>query len=169
MFHFVQIDNKDDFALNECRKLIVNHSWGINYPISPLKELRTAEYIIGGYYYGKLFNLTGRIIGCSYLSKYASPDGIDNGYPWICGAVVVPELWNKGVFTTMYHLLLRYSEKTHTGNVMACTDNDRVKGFLERRGWKKVRETLDEGNAPCDVYALKQNRLPYSDSPFLGQ
>jgi hypothetical protein len=78
-----EITSSDEQFFTEAARLVSKYSWGENYPIRPIDEIRSAEYRVGA--------LRGnRLIGFGSVGRTFSPDAVDNGELWIAHAVVDP-------------------------------------------------------------------------------
>jgi len=125
-------------------RLISKYSWGMDYPISPLHEIRQAEYSTGAY-------IADTLVGFAGVSRHASPDGRDNGELWFGYAVVVPEWRGRGIFRMLYNTCMRYMEAS-SGRILCCTDNPMVESFILKHGWRMIRKAQDESGAACIVF-----------------
>ncbi len=138
---------KTGLLLKECAEIIRKYSWGIDYPVDPLEELKKSEYIIG------CFD-GNNIIGLGAVSYNASPDEIDNGLPWFCCAVVLPEYRKQGIYNTLYEKRLEYIKNKKEKFILTCTDNPLVERFLLKNKWVLYRKTKDESSDICKVFKL---------------
>ena len=136
----------DETTLSMACFLVSEYSWGYDYPVDPVKEIRKAEYRIGAFADEKL-------VGFSAVSRHASPDHQDNGELWFSYAVVAPEFRGRGIFTSLYDSCLAYA-KTVPGRFLSCTDNPIVERFLLAQGWHVSRSTLDESDRSSTVFEL---------------
>lgn len=146
-FAFKEI-KKNDPLIEECAYIVQKYSWGFDYPVNPLNELKQAEYIIGCFD-GK------RIVGFGSITRISSPDGKDNNKPWFADAVVLPEYRNKGIYTELYRKRLSFIKKQKESVLFSCTDNPIIEKFLEKNNWILYRETKDEKGDECKVFILK--------------
>src|SRR5579864_9260109 len=77
----ISVPNKE--VLEKAASLVTEHSWGNEYPISPISEIQTADYCVGAYSGDEL-------VGFASVGRFFSPDGKDNGQLWLAHAVVLP-------------------------------------------------------------------------------
>ncbi len=134
----------DQKLLEEAANLVSEYSWGNDYPIQPLDEIRVAEYRAGAL-------KQNHLIGFGTVGRSFSPDTLDNGELWIAHAVVDPEFRNQGVFKRIYDMQLSYAA-TQPGRILSCTDNPIVSDFFLKNGWKQIRETIDEAGDKSVVF-----------------
>ena len=139
-----EINIFDRLTLEKASLLISEHSWGNNYPIKPIDEISKAEYCVGAYYNNEL-------IGFAAVSRFASPDGKDNGKLWLGYAVVVPKFRKQGIFQKLYNLRMKWA-KEKSEPLFSCTDNPIIEKFLLSHKWYLIRETKDESGAVCNVF-----------------
>ncbi|MBP6879576.1 MAG: GNAT family N-acetyltransferase [Candidatus Pacebacteria bacterium] len=144
MLIFKEISINDEF-LKEASNLIQEHSWGLDYPVSALDELKESDFIIG------CFN-NGKLVGLASINNFASPDKIDNGLPWLAAAVVLPEYRGRGIYKDLYEKRIEHLKHKKEKIILSCTDNKIVKKFLLDRGWKLRRITKDESGGECEVF-----------------
>ncbi len=141
-FEFKEIDSTDPL-IERCAELVHKYSWGEDYLVRAITELRQNEYTIGA------FN-GPELIGMLCLNRVASPDNIDNGSLWLADGVVLPEYRKHKIFTFLYgkarDYFLRKNEK-----VFACTENPVMEKFLLDHDWTFYRETKDEEGGDCKV------------------
>lgn len=138
----------DTQMLKTASALIPEYSWGPEYPIPPLDEIRKAEYCAGAY-------SADMLVGFAGVSRHASPDGQQNGELWLGYAVVVPEFREQGVYRMLYDACMEYVRGA-TGRILSCTDNPIIETFLLSHGWHVVRATHDESGAPCLVFEYER-------------
>ena len=130
--------------ISEASNLIVEYSWGQDYPIEPIDDLTTSIQVFGAL-------VDGKLIGTAYVHKSASPDGLDNNNLWLGGLVVHPNYRRKGIAKTLLRKQTRFAENKR-GRVLTCSDNEKVCNLLESLNWKLLRITYDEGGNLCRVY-----------------
>ncbi|TSC83229.1 MAG: hypothetical protein G01um101419_139 [Parcubacteria group bacterium Gr01-1014_19] len=140
----VEVPTSDEGTLEAAALLITEYSWGKDYPITPLDELRKSEYCVGAYSGDKL-------VGFAAINRFASPDGIDSGELWLGYAVVIPEFRERGIYQKLYSHQMTYAEK-ESGRILSCTNNPIIAKFLLGKGWKEIRKTKDEGGEYCSVF-----------------
>jgi GNAT superfamily N-acetyltransferase len=131
-------------ALESAGLLVVKFSWGEDYPVTPISEIRAAEFCVGAWV-GQM------LVGFAAVSRNASPDGLNTGDLWLGYAVVVPKYRNRGIFRRLYRECLSYI-KGQSGRIFCCTDNPIMIGFLIRHGWQFHRTTHDDSGAGCIVF-----------------
>jgi GNAT superfamily N-acetyltransferase len=141
LFKYEQLDSRevgptDEALLIDAASLVSRYSWGEDYPVRPIDEIRSAEYRIG------VFE-SDRLVGFGSVGRALSPDALDNEALWLAHVVVAPEFRNRGIFKTIYKHQLSYAT-SQAGRVLSCTDNPIVAEFYLKNGWKKIRETVDE-------------------------
>lgn len=144
MLIFKEISANGEF-IKEASNLIQEHSWGLDYPVSALDELKESDFIIG------CFD-NERLIGLASVNNSASPDKIDNGLPWLAMAVVLPEYRGMGIYKDLYEKRIEYLKNRKERIILSCTDNKIVKKFLLDRGWTLRRITKDESGGECEVF-----------------
>lgn len=138
------ISMSSNITLQSAGLLVAKFSWGEDYPVAPLTEIRRASFCVGAW-------VGGALVGFAAVSRYASPDGLNTGDLWFGYAVVTPKYRKRGIFTRLYGECLSYI-RPQLGKVFCCTDNPIVISFLVRRGWRFVRATHDESGAECVVF-----------------
>ncbi len=151
MFKFKEITNDVHF-LKESSKIIREYSWGLDYPVDPLYELKGSDFVIGCFDDDKL-------IGLASLNRIASPDKIDNGFIWFANSVIVPGYRENGIYTEFYNRRARYIKDSKESIVFTCTDNPIVERFLKKRGWVVRRITKDESGGECKVFEINPDIL----------
>ena len=140
----LKIIQKEDPLVEKCAALVQKYSWGLDYPVKTIDEMRHSEYIVTAFD-GK------KLIGCASIERGASPDKIDNGKLWFGNALVLPKYRRFGIFKKMYQKCLAYVNKKHEP-IFACTDNLIMVSFLLKNGWKYHRTTTDESGGICLVF-----------------
>jgi GNAT superfamily N-acetyltransferase len=136
--------------LTDASFLISKYSWGIEYPVPPLDEIRKAEYCVGAY-------SADTLVGFAGVSRYASPDGEDCGELWFGYAVVAPEHRGQGVYRMLYDACMKYMRGA-SGRILCCTDNPIIESFILSHGWHVIRSTHDESGAACLVFEYERMR-----------
>lgn len=147
MFEYLEI-KKEHPNLFDMAEIVRNHSWGEEYPIDPIDELKKSEYILG------CFN-NKKLVGFGTINRFSSPDGLGNGLPWLSMTVVLPEFRNNGIYRELYEKRLEYLKNLGEKNVFVCTDNMIVENFLLKRNWNVERETKDESGGVCKVFNIE--------------
>ncbi|MEK6840513.1 MAG: GNAT family N-acetyltransferase [Nanoarchaeota archaeon] len=142
-----EINISDRLTLKKASFLISEYSWGNNYPIKPIDELSKAEYCAGAYSNKKL-------VGFAAISRFASPDGKDNGKLWLGYSIVIPEFRRQGIFQKLYDFRMKWA-KEKLEPLFTCTDNPIIERFLLSHEWHLIRETRDESGAVCNVFEHK--------------
>ncbi|MDE2001554.1 MAG: GNAT family N-acetyltransferase [Patescibacteria group bacterium] len=141
--------SSDKKFLEEAAALVSEHSWGGEYPVSPIDEIRVAEYCAGA-------TEGDRLVGFGTVGRSFSPDALDNGELWIAHAVVDPAFRNRGIYKKLYDLRLSYA-LSQAGRILSCTDNPIVAEFFMKHGWKKIRETVDESGDATTVFEYSRS------------
>lgn len=139
-------DDKEE--LRRCAALVSDYSWGHDYPVNPFEEMCSAECSWAAY-------ISGELAGCVIISRFASPDGVDNGEFWFADAVIIPKYRGSGTFTRLYHTAMEWVKDT-SGRVLSCTDNPVMDAFFLKNDWHKIRDTKDEQGNTCRVYELSR-------------
>ncbi len=148
MFNFREI-TRDEDIIKEWAEIVSKHSWGADYPINPLDELIQSDYIVGCFDEKIL-------VGLGAINRVTSPDGIDNGFPWLSFAVTLPQYRGKGLYKEIYKKRIEYLlEHTNESDIFTCTDNEIVENFLLQRKWTLDRIIEDEWGDECKVFQLK--------------
>jgi len=142
--HLRQILAIEESLLKQAAGLVTTYSWGKDYPVKPIDEIRAAEYRIGA-----LDN--DELVGFGAVGRTFSPEGKDNNQLWIGHAVVLPSYRRKGVFTLIYKEQMTYCNKIG-GSIFTCSDNPVVTTFLIKERWQKVRETSDESGKKTTIF-----------------
>lgn len=144
----VQIKLKDITGnlslIKKCAALVQKYSWGLDYPVKAIDEMRHAEYIVAAFDGNKL-------IGCASIKRGASPDKIDKNKLWFGNALVLSKYRKHGIFKKTYQKCLAYIRKKNE-QIFACTDNIIMVSFLLKNGWKYYRTTKDESGGICLVF-----------------
>ncbi len=130
----------------KCAGIIQEYSWGDNYPVKAWSELKCARYIIA------VFDRK-KIVGCSSVTRIASPDKIDNGKLWLANAIVLPNYRKKGIFKLLYNKQFKYAEK-YNEPIFSCTSNPVIEKFLLKNRWVLYRITKDESGEMCKVFII---------------
>lgn len=139
-----EIEISDEKTLEAAAALISEYSWGKDYPVNPIGEIKKSEYCAGACAGEKL-------IGFASVNRSASPDGKDNGELWLGHAVVAPEFRKQGIYQKLYAAQFEHAKK-EAGRILSCTSNPIIEKFLLGRGWQEIRKTHDEGGEPCSVF-----------------
>ncbi len=140
----IKIIQKEDPLVKMCAAVVQKHSWGLDYPVKVIDEMRHSEYLIAAVD-GK------KLIGCASMGRGASPDKIDNDKLWFGNALILQKYRRFGIFKKMYQKCLTYINKK-PGPVFACTENLIMVSFLLKNGWKYYRTTKDESGGICLVF-----------------
>lgn len=135
--------------LEEAARLVSEYSWGKDYPIQPIDEIRVAEYRVG------VFD-SYQLVGFGTVGRSFSPDSLDNDELWVAHAVVAPEFRKRGLFRELYDRQLAYT-KSQEGRILSCTDNPVVEKFFLENDWKEIRKTNDDSGESCVVFEYKRN------------
>ena len=155
--HWVQTELREIPVANRqevefVANLISKHSWGEEYPVHPLSELKAAERIYAAY-------AGADIVSCVAITRNGSPDGEGNGDLWFGYAVTLDEYRKQGIFTKLYTQATKYAA-SQPGRLFACTSSEVMDVFFPAHGWQKIRDTKDEQNNDCRVYEYSlQTRL----------
>lgn len=144
---FAEVIVSDEKILQAAAELLSEYSWGMDYPVSPISELHRAEYCTGAF-------AADELVGFAGMSRFASPDNVDNGELWFGFAVVKPEFRQQGIYSRLYDSCLIYMNKIPLRK-LACTDNPIMEKFLQSHGWQQIRTTKDEAGDDCIVYEYK--------------
>lgn len=144
------ITKNETTILNTAASLVSKYSWGSEYPLNPIDEIKNAEYCIGA------FN-ENRLVGFASVGYGFSPDKKDDEKLWLAHAVVEPAFRKQGVFKKLYEMQINYSTSKKDA-ILTCTDNPIVEIFLQNHGWKKVRDTQDESGSRTTVFSLCQQK-----------
>ena len=139
-----EILSSDETILAKAAELITKYSWGPDYPIKPIDEIRRTEYSIGAF-------RNDQLVGFGSVGRDFSPDGIDNSELWIAHAVIIPEYRRIGIFNKIYEMQMSYA-KSQQGRILSCTDNPIVEKFFLANDWKKIREAKDEAGGLSIVF-----------------
>ncbi len=140
----IEIHYSDKKLLKKAANLVSEYSWGSDYPVRPIDEIRVAEYCVGALEQNQL-------VGFGSVGRTFSPDALDNNELWLAHAVVDPEFRNRGVFKRIYDMQMLYAI-TQPGRILSCTDNPIVSNFFLKNGWKQIRETVDEAGDKSMVF-----------------
>lgn len=146
MIIFKEITGDKDMLV-KASLLVREHSWGFDYPVDPYEELKNADFVVGCFDEEK-------IIGLASVSKFVSPDKIDNGFPWLASAVISPEYRNNGIYRELYIKRMEYLKNKKENLVLTCTDNPIIEKFLLNKGWRLRRTTKDESGGDCQVFEV---------------
>ncbi len=139
-----EISASHEDIITRAAELVSKYSWGIDYPVKPIDEIREAEYLIGAF-------KNDQLIGFGSVGRAFSPDGTDDSELWLAHAVIVPEYRRIGIFNKIYEMQMSYA-KSRSGRILSCTDNPIVEKFFLANGWKKIRDTKDEAGEPSTVF-----------------
>lgn len=145
------VEPTDLVTLGVWAYFLSKHSWGWDYPIQPISEIRKADFIVGA------FN-GNEPVGFACVNRLASPDGIDNGQMWLSAWVVVPEWRKRGIGRTLFDKCLRYMESpAREERMLLSTENTEIMDFFLTKGWTLLRDnTLNESGAPTAIFELKR-------------
>lgn len=146
MLIFREIISTDPRA-KEAARMIQEYSWGLEYPVDAWSELKESDSILGCFDEKDL-------VGVASITRVASPDGIDNGLPWLAAAVVLPEYRGRGIYTELYRQRMKYLEDINESLVLTCTDNPLIERLLTSKGWRLRRVTQDESGGECKVFEI---------------
>jgi GNAT superfamily N-acetyltransferase len=142
---------RDKLMLSTAGFLVSEYSWGHEYPVNPLDEIRKAEFCVGAY------AGNDHLVGFAGVSRFASPDGWENGELWFAYAVVVPEFRQQGIFRRLYEACMSYAT-AQRGRILSCTDNPIVSSFLLTHGWHLCRTAVDESGIDTEVFEYPGQR-----------
>ncbi len=134
----------DTKFIEHAAALVWEYSWGPDYPVHPIEEMRESEYHMGAF-------ASEELVGYSGINRFGSPDRLDNGEMWYAHVFVVPSYRNQGIRQKLYDLCLAYALTQH-GRILSCTDNPSMQKFFCERGWKTLRATRDAAGDLCVVY-----------------
>lgn len=142
----VKVSNEQ--TLQVAADLISEYSWGRDYPVAPIEELRQLEFGAGAFEGDNLVGFAG-------VSKVGSPDGVDNGQLWFGYTVVKPEFRQRGIYGQLYNSCMGYM-RGKPSRKLACTDNPIMEKFLLEHGWREIRKTFDEAGDKIIVFETQQ-------------
>jgi GNAT superfamily N-acetyltransferase len=139
-----EISTSSKELIEHAARLVWQYSWGPDYPVHPIEEMRESEYHIGAF-------AGEELIGYSGINRLGSPDGVGLGEMWYAYVLVLPAYRKQGIRKRLYDSCLAYA-LSQPGRILACTDNPSMEKFFHAEGWEKVRVTRDAANDVCTVY-----------------
>ncbi len=143
------IEPTDLATLGVWAYFLSKYSWGWDYPLQPINEIRKADYVVGAF-------ALNEPAGFASVNRLASPDGRDNGQMWFSGWVVAPEFRNRRIGAQLYEQCLRYMiSPERQQRMLLSTENASLTEVFLRRGWKILRDnTLNESGKPTTIFEL---------------
>ncbi len=105
------ISLSDTGLVERAAALVWEHSWGPDYPIHPIKEMRESEYHVGAF-------VDTELVGYSGINRLGSPDRLDQGEMWYAHVLVLPRYRRQGIRKRLYDPCLAYA-LNQSGRILA--------------------------------------------------